>query len=711
MEKLPIYDPKSKKVIYLPILEEAAPKDPDVDPSVEHEPVVAERGPLLPQDVGDLRPAFLLGGGIGGGAIGGLTAGPAGVLPGGVLGVGVGQSVFDVATEIGKETGLVGPEGILAEAPGTGAAGGEWGPGARVTQEMLYDTFFPYGVAVLRKTGLTTARGLSGIYRGPMRDSARRISDYATELGIPLGLENVARTGMIRGGRTLIGRLPFFSRPFKRLDLAQIDKILPKQEQLISDISPIVSTTIDASVDLSESALRQSDEMRKMFTEGYESFLRDAKAAGARIPTTNIRQRARDFVAEFGAETPQKFSMVLDPKTGEMVPEMVKNPATGEMVEKLIPIKQFKGEAEDPIISWIRDELVYLSDDMSPAQYRKLSGTLNYIMVNAPSQSGSGLAAALKRGLEMDLNNIAGPRELVTRVRDLNAAFGSWARLLKRPVARKIGRAKVGVLGKYDFARRTEYEDKLLPLVLDTNSPKALRDLHRLVGRESFARAARRHVENAFEKELGSPELMPKDQVFNLAAVRRKLGIGRGGAEKNKAFAEMLRLSGSKSTIEDWNKFFEVTEAALSQKSQNVAMLMARRVVLAGGRRGMRMFNPANLFTSGAGSATAAGGGFVAGSWLGAGPVDLTIGLLAAFALRKGINKLFTHPGTLKAAVRAVDPSLAPGAHAQAKARFIRLMGEDSINEIEEALGIFYREKVAPTARSVTQDLEKVVPR
>jgi hypothetical protein len=704
MAKVAVYDHKSGQVIWMAV-EGDAPSDAesqaaasaaaqipqDVDPSVRHEPIVAERGALLPRNINDLRPAFIAGGAMAGAAAG-APAGPLGATTGGVLGAGGGQVAFDIAAEAGRRTGLVGPEGILADDPRVGAAGGPYGPSQRALNEMALDAIFPGGAVILRKAGLGAARRLAGVQQLPARESARRVSQYAEDLGVPLGLENVGGTGFIRGGRTIIGRMPFFSRPFKRADVAQVDTLLEQERALISDISPIVSTVTDTGIDMSRNTLRRATAMRKWFKKQYDSFITDAEAASARIPTENVRQRARDLVDEFGEGLPSK------------------------VVEgQAVPIKPPRGEAENEVIEWMRNELVDLADDMSPAQYRRLARTLNHLMVeNADNQASSGLAAAVRRGLEMDLENIAGPPELVSRIRDLNGAFGAWADILNSPTGKRIGKTTRGVLGKYEFGALSAQQDTLLKTAFDTNSPQALADLQRLIGPAAFGRAARRHVEDVFETGLSEVSQAGKEQLLSLASVRNSLGIGREGSAKKEAFAAMLRLSGAKTTVADWEKFFDVAEASLSQKTVNVAQLMARRVALAGGRRGLRMFNPANLFTSGAGSATAAGGGFVAGSFLGAGPIDLTLGLLGAFALRKGIGKLFTDPKTLRAATSAIDPNMTPGIRAQAYARFARLMGQDAMREMSDAFTQFARQ-VTGQAQTATEealgDLKAVVPR
>lgn len=667
-------------------------KDPDADPDVVHEPQEVERSGLLPKNINDLRPAMVAGAAMVGGVLG-TPAGPPGIAAGGAGGAMMGSLAHDLATDVGRRTGLVGPEGILEDDPRHGAVGGPLGPTKRALEEAAVDLVFPAGVGALRRTGLAAVRGISGLGKREVRESALRVAQYGEDLGVPLGLENVSEKGFVRGVRTILGKMPFFSRPFKRADIAQGDALLSAQENLISDISPIVSTVTDTGVDMSRSALRRATAMRGWFKKQYDSFIGDAEAAGARIPAENLRQRARDLVEEFGESLPRKITK-----------------------EGAKPIRPPKGEDANEVIAWAREELINLADDMSPAQYRRLARSLNQLMVsNSDDPAAAGLAAALRRGLELDLENIVGPKELVKRIRDLNGAFGAWADVLNSPTGRRIGQSTRGVLGRLDFKRSlTTQEDTLFKAAFNTNSPQALGDLQRLIGPRSFASATRRHIENVFEAGLKGTEAAGKEQVISLTTVRSMLGIGKAGSPRRDAFEAMLRLSGGKTKFADWEKFFDVADAALGQKSVNVAQFLARRVVMAGGRRGLRVLNPANLFGNATAASGAAAGGYATSMFFGGGITNTALGLMGAFALRRGTQKLLTDPRTLRAATAMIDPTMIPAVRAQASARFVRLMGQDQMREMSDAFTQFAREKTGQAQielNETLEDLKSVTPR
>jgi hypothetical protein len=593
-----------------------------------------------------------------------------------MLGAGAGSTAHDLTTHYGRKLGLVGPGKLLEDDPRYGATGGQFGPAKRAMNEMALEGAFPLGVGAARRGGLSLMRGTAGL-RGEVMERARRIAQYSEEIGIPLGMENISQSGLYRFPRSIMGRIPWFSKHFTRLDREQGRAILQRQEEYISHIAPVVKTVTETGTTMAANALRRARGYAKYFKREYDGFIADAEAVNARIPTTEIRKRATDLVNDFRAELPSKTIKAVKGT-------------------KVVPSKPPPGEDQEKIIEWAQKELMTLTDDMSAAQYRRLARSLNELMVKySDNPAAAGKAAALRKGLEQDLENIIGPRELVDRIRGLNREFGAWATILEGPTGQKIGRAERGVLGHLNFQKHKTIEhDELFRVAMNVNSPDALRDLHRLVGPSAFRNATRRHVENVFSEGIEAGMKESKDQVIRLSFVKKALGIGKEGAARRSAFAEMLRLTKSKTTIRDWEKFFDVTEAALSQKTVDVSQFLARRVVLSGAQRGLRAINPANIFTSGkSAAATGTAAGVGTGIFLGSGPVSFATSLMLAFASRSGLNRVLTNPAALRAATRAIDPDLAPGANAQAAARFVRLMGREAIDNMGEAVNQFARQK------------------
>jgi hypothetical protein len=629
-----------------------------------------------PRNIADLRDPMIMAGATAGAAAGMPFAVPsAGAVPAAtaVGGAGVGALGHDLATHYGRKFGLVGPGKFLEDDPRYGATGGQFGPAKRAMGEMALEGAFPLGVGAARRTGLAVMRGTAGL-RGEVMERARRIAQYSEEIGIPLGMENIVPRGVYRYPRSIMGRIPWFSKHFTRLDKEQGRAILQRQEELVSHIAPVVRTVTETGTNMAANALRRARGYAKYFKQQYDGFIADAEAGGARIPTTELRKRARDLVDAFGESLPTK-----------------------RVKTKVVPMKPPPGEDEEKVIEWAKKELLGLTDDMSAAQYRRLARSLNELMVKyGDNPAAAGKAAALRQGLEEDLENIIGPPELVGRIRKLNKEFAAWAGILEGPTGQKIGRAERGVLGHLNFQKhKTVEHDELFRVAMNVNSPDALRDLHRLVGPSAFRDATRRHVENVFATGIEEGMKESKDQVIRLSFVKGALGIGKEGAARRSAFAEMLRLTKSKTTIRDWEKFFDVTEAALSQKTVDVSQFLARRVVLSGAQRGLRAINPANIFTSGkSAGATGAAAGVGTGIFLGSGPVSFATSLMLAFASRSGLNRVLTNPAALRAATRAIDPDLAPGVNAQAAARFVRLMGREAIDNMGEAVNQFARQKM-----------------
>jgi hypothetical protein len=647
-----------------------------------------------PRYIADFRAPMIMAGATAGAAAGMPFALPsAGAIPAATAigGAGVGTLAHDVATHYGRKLGLVGPGKFLEDDPRYGATGGQFGPTTRALNEMALEGTFPFAVGGVRRAGLAAMRGTAGL-RGEVMARARRVAGYGEEIGIPLGMENLSPSGIYRFPRSILGRIPWFSKHFTRLDKEQGRAILQRQEQLVSHIAPVVKTVTETGTNMATNALRRARGYAKYFKHEYDGFIADAERAGARIPSTEVRQAARDLFDDFSERLPR---MRHETKAGV----------------KIKPIEPPPGEDEEKIIEWARDNLTNLTDDMSAAQYRRLARSLNELMVRySDTPVAAGKAAALRKALEQDLENIIGPPELVTRIRRLNREYSAYAKILEGPTGQRIGRAERGVLGHLNFQKHKTIEhDELFKAAMNVNSPDALRDLHRLVGPSAFRNATRRHVENVFSEGIEEGMKESKNQVIRLSFVKKALGIGKEGSARRSAFAEMLKLNKTRTTIRDWEKFFEVTEAALSQKTIDVSQFLARRVVLSGAQRGLRAINPANIFTSGrsfAATGTAAGVG--TGIFLGSGPVSFATSLMLAFGARSGLNRVLTNPAALRAATRAIDPDLAPGVNAQAAARFVRLMGREAIDNMGEAINQFARQKTQE-AQEFTGDIRERV--
>ena len=592
-----------------------------------------------------------------GGTLGMLAGGgptPTGLM-GGALGAAGASALIDPLVALGRRTGVVGPEGPIIDDPqAPGGRGGVLGIASRAASEGAIDLALPAAAASL---GRGARRGFQRI-AATGGDASRRVQMYAQDLGIPLGIENVSERGFLRKARETIGRFPFFSKPFRELDVKQGEGLVRAQEEMLHAVSPIASTVTETGADLSRRVVARTKGMRSLFNQRYETLLDDATAEGALIPTTTVKQVARDIVDVFSGELPQKKVMLLP----------------GVRTE--VPIDPSKTGLDTSVVDFARSELSNLSDTMTPRQFKRMQTILNdLIAANSDSNTNAGRAIALRKALEEDFENIVGSETLVASLRETNASFREWMRLLQSPTAQRFQRAERGAFSVASMRPGSTNPDELFKVVFNQRSPQAVSDLAKLVGPNGMRRALRLHIEETFKSTFDETT-----KIADLGKARSALGIGKPRSAERQAFSRALELSRTGQTIEQWERFFDVAGNALEQAPINVSQFIARRATLGGVRALARGLNPASILAPTA----SAGAGAFTGSLLGSTPSGLAIGLAAAFGARRGLKTL-ADPRALKAATDAIDPAVSISARNQALLRFTRLVGREEMREIETA--------------------------
>ena len=471
------------------------------------------------------------------------------------------------ATAVGASGGTLAPM-MLAAGGGSLASdllAGSENPLRNARDEMLLEGAPMLTIGALRGT---LFRSLGKNIPEDMRVAAAG----AEELGIPLGVENVVGTErgigrFVRGTRNIIGRLPFFGKPFKTADTAQVKGIREARDTLMDGVAPIVRTVAETGVDLSSSALRRAKLIGEEFNRLYTQVLNRADASGALVPTEALRRAARGIVDE--------------------LQKLPRRPGQGGALQ---PIGMPGPTAfDDSIIQWAKNDLLAIEAEITPTQFKSLTKGLNRMIQKAQAEGASdrfGHLTVLRSAMEEDFGHIVGPDAITRQLRGLDASFRQWAELMEGATAQRINRGTRG-FGKFlGEGRQTKEADELFPLVFNMKSPEAMQELHRLVGTGSFRAAIGAHVEGVMKKafkggDVGD-DLSPirKRSLIDFDKLQRELGLGKSGSPERAAFAKALKLAGSESSVGDFEKFFNAAQLALSQNDTDVAALLARRLAL-----------------------------------------------------------------------------------------------------------------------------------
>lgn len=606
---------------------------------------------FVPRNIEDFRPSALMAGGTGGAAIG-APLGPVGAAAGGALGSMAAQGLFDFGAEIGRRTGVVGPEGLLQDSPNVGLSGN---PTQRMLNEGAFDAAFPGAGSAIR--GLRTAgkRRLAKV-----GESGRLVDRYAQEMGIPIGIESVTERGSLRKFRDIIGKFPFLGTYFQRSDKAVAGALRGQRDALLSEFSPVARTVAETGSDMGTAAVRRTKAINRFFRREYTDLLTRAEGAGSAVPTDRIKQVSTELVEEWIASLPQKEKLVATGLLNEL----------GDPIEvlKRVPIKS----RLNPKVLKLAEDLQNITDTITPTQYKRMAKEVNGLIDEfRDNKTIGGQALTIKYAMEQDLSNLLGDPAFREELKALDGKFSQFQRLVNSATGRKLGRA-VPQIFEIGFGSPSKNVDELFQLSFNTHSPQAMREMRQLVGQVPFRRAVRRHIENVFTESV---ERTKDGQFLNLGVLRQKLGLGRPGSVERETLREAFRQQGAKVSLEDLDKWFAVAEAHFSLGQINMSQFLGRRLVLGGPKALIRGVVPGAVIV----------GGGAGGAGVGSTPLGLAIGLGAVYAVRN-FAKFLSEPAALKASLRMFDDTKSLTTREAALRRMIRVLGEQEFRVFAQAI-------------------------
>jgi hypothetical protein len=579
----------------------------------------SQGNPLVPRSIENLRGPFVMAGA----GLGGALAAPGVVTTplGATLGAAGGQVAFDLAAQLGRQTGLVGPQGILQDAPDVGGTGGL----GRVSQRALSEAALEAGTGGVASAARPLARSafqrIAGVDQPGRRlaAAAQRLAGPELPEGVEIGIERVSRRTSIQGFRKVVGRFPFVGSPLRTADEKISKQLGVALQHRLNSLGPSVSTA-EMGVKLNSAANRKFRAVKKIISAQYDDVFALADDSGARIRPDNLREESTALVAGMTSRRPRMIVETLQPD-GSIIQEY-----------KEIP-KPIKG----PILAFAR-KLQNIEDTITLRQYQELSQDLSDIMEMSRTK-GFPLkkTVELKKALEEDIVNIDVP-EVREAFQAANRKFATLMRLVEGPTAKKFTRVDKRIFG-VGFERGTINEDELFGAVFNASSPRAISDLRKLVGPKVFRRAVRVHMDEALALAL---ERSGSGDFLNMQVFRNNLGLNAGNPAGRATLAVALRGTGV--SVDQIDDFFDVLDAAVKSGTIDPSTFVSRRAVLGGLRSATRAVFPAAAF-AGAGPPKTFSG--TIGQAIG--------GLGAVFGLHKA-SSILTSPRALRAATEVLRP-------------------------------------------------------
>jgi hypothetical protein len=516
-------------------------------------------------------------------------------------------------------------------------------PSVGALEEMALDLVIPAALRSVGRGVLATGKKVANV----SGEAATTIVRYARELGIPIGIEAVSGRGFIAGGsRNVLGRAPWLGTAFTRSNKAVGGALYEVREKMLHEIAPFLTTMSEQGRQLSTAQLKRGKAASRMFTGKYEGLMTRAEAAGARVPTENTKEIARSIVTTWRTNMPKKIEKGVE-----------------------APMESF---STNKLVDWASDNLMKLSESMTPRQYQRLHIELNRIVAKAGlDEDLIRNATMLKKGLQDDLKMIGGgsggkaDTSFADELAAINLQYGDWKKLLGSETGKKFGRASNVAYGSEISQEGTKSADTMFNAFFNSHSPGGMRELRVLVGRKRFRSAVRTHMQDAFDGAIESGK--ETGHYFSIPKTRKSLGLGKPGSAEYLALKEALEAAETGVKISDLDKYFAVAEAHFKLGVIDVSAFMARRAQIGGMRTMMRALIPG---LSVAGSSAGAGAG------LGAISGGTVFAMGAFFAGVKGGANLMTNPRYLKAITTGLSKSSSKELQQRALARAVRLMFE-----------------------------------
>lgn len=581
----------------------------------EYKQRVAEGAKNLPRDREAMR---ALGSTVGsvGGALVGAPAGPgaaATFVGGGMLGAAAGDVLYNILNA--PETPISSPVEAIAEEGMFQAAG-----------PVLSKTIRPLKSAISKVAGVG-------------KEGAQRLIQKAEGLGIDLGAINVSDNDTLRSITKVLGVLPYVGTPIRKASEKQFKQLEAASQNILNEVAPN-ATLFEVGVDLSNAASSKFNKFSRIAAAKYNKFFNMVEEAGnpAIINTGSVKEA----LGNIGAKRQASSIPGVAAETSEMT--------------------QFV------------DDLAQLPERITATQARGLQKRINTLLTEAAStgsKKGMGDLLEVKSSLEAafhnpDIDFLKGlnvvPQETADDIgRTLADANKFYAENIKRfetPSAKRFGRIDKNIFKPGFQKPGTRPEDQAFSAVFDTKSPQALQDLRDVVGKMSFKKAARKHLDDAFTQSF-IEDAATGAKTFNSNRFIKKLNLDT--PEGLQVLEETLKDTGVRpQTLRDF--------AEVAQKIGEVPIPLSSS------------FLQRRLLLGGVGALGVTGGAFGIGA----------IPMMSILFLGRKTFDAMANPAALKSMTKLLDDSIPTRAKRRAYVELTRKLfsKEEADQLIEEAEGL-----------------------
>jgi len=466
--------------------------------------------------------------------------------------------------------------------------------------EAKIDAMFQGGFFAARPVFKMLGYGTRNLLTGVGAKELALARQLKETTGITPSISDISRYEIIRAMPQVIGRLPFFRRPFVKATSLKQEQLFNTAKDKIFLNGPTF-TLADLGHDMSAVRERITKEIATAVDNKYAAWY-NSLGDNPAIAWNAARAKSKE-----GAKWMENLGMPPE--------DLVKN----SLYRKLA---NYGGTAEGSV--WRSGA------PMTSEQWKQMRlGLTNDVLYNKDlSVEMKGVARNVLRAMEEDMANLvkANPnlyKNADKLLQEADQSFKNMMILFGDPTVKALGKDS-----KFAFVNAikqpgSKYANELLDSALkDFRSPEAMERLHQILGGEMFGRVMKAKLidsfQNSFTKSTTKPGLTNigddffdnfDDLAFDSTFFKRSLGLDEAGKplkRKLDALTRGLDLGGTGQKLPTAQELLNFADAAgtfFNGKNMNISTFLTRRAALGGTDSLVRVLVPA---ASLAGSGTAA---------------------------------------------------------------------------------------------------------
>ena len=468
--------------------------------------------------------------------------------------------------------------------------------------EAKIDAMFQGGFFAARPVFKALGMGLSNIALGVGKNERAMAKAIKETTGISPSIVDISRYDIIRAAPTVIGRLPFFRRPFVKAAAAQKEALLQTAKNKIFLDGPTFSLA-----EIGHDMSKVRDTVTKKIVD-------------------NVSKKYDDFYAAIGDN-----------------PAIAWHTTRAKAVEGLKFMEQLGIPPQELMRNSFYQKLANLAGKenmtvfgagapFTAAQWKQQRTMFTQEILNNPTLTPEmkDIGRNVLRGLEEDMASLikGNPNLYKNADKLLNEAdksFKNMMILFGDPTIKELGKDSKFAYINMLQQPGSKYSSELLDSVLkDFRDPIAMERLHNILGDQMFGKVMKAKVldafQNAFTKSTTKPGLTNinedffksfDDLSFDSNAFKNALGLNEVGLPLKRRLDTLIKglQLGSRETklpsAQELLNFADAAQTFFNGKNMNISTFLTRRAALGGVESLLRVITPAAAIGGGYSAAMA----------------------------------------------------------------------------------------------------------